>query len=219
MFPECDWTVYIRMSMLVWIVSKKFGHLKRDDAATEQAWLEDLAANAMSLNRNLQVHPEWPQIYARSGGPMFWLLENLTAQGLTTELLPALENFRSGNLSYLMLTSPPRPTAEEAGAAAELLRKEGELLEELKGCYFLLLNPVLPSHYKHFDVDIRDPSLMRGLDFKGAPEAYARTRKELTDLHEQMKSLAPRYADRRLRPTADLDRLAEALRAHRPPGE
>jgi len=55
MFPECDWTVYIRMSMLVWIVSKKFGHLKRDDAATEQAWLEDLAANAMSLNRNLQV--------------------------------------------------------------------------------------------------------------------------------------------------------------------
>jgi len=102
----------------------------------EQAWLEDLAANAMSLNRNLQVHPEWPQIYARSGGPMFWLLENLTAQGLTTELLPALENFRSGNLSYLMLTSPPRPTAEEAGAAAELLRKEGELLEELKGCYF-----------------------------------------------------------------------------------
>ena len=52
--------------------------------------------------------------------------------------------------------NPPLRPAEDGEQVADLLREERDLIERLRGAYFLALRPILPLHYIWSDMDVND---------------------------------------------------------------
>jgi len=218
-FPsEVDWPIYFRMRLLALKVGERFGWIHGEALAKSLEMAQELANQAASVNSNAFLHPGWPDLYTRTAGPIFGLLDKLAAASApASACVCALERFRAASMNYWLTAAPPLPSAAEQVAAAALIEREERLLIELKGAYFLILAPILPMHYRRATREIKpdDPSSFDYPDTSKGLDHYKRILGELADLHAQMQSLAPEYARRRTAPVADVASLAGALGMHR----
>lgn len=218
-FPSgVDWPIYFRMRLLARMVAERFGWIAQEALAHGLEAAQVLENQAASLNRNAFLHPDWPPLYTRTTGPIFALLDQLSAASAPpSSLVSALEGFRAASMNYWLTETPPLPSAAEQAAAGGLLEQEKRLLIELRGAYFLMLAPVLPMHYRRTarEIDPDDPSSLRYPDTSKGLDHYKRIMGELADLYTQMQSVAPEYARRRSAPIADVVSLAAALGMHR----
>jgi hypothetical protein len=146
--------------------------------------------------------------------------------------LPALERHRVAGLAYQLTTAAP-PAAPADGMDA-LLRREAELLDELRATRFILMLAYLPAHYRQFTVDIRtlpgfeelpegigtfadydalyDPGEgPHALDHEVTHQRIAQAWDDLRTLWHRMAEISPAYAGRRLDPSVDLDGFTAAL--------
>jgi hypothetical protein len=141
--------------------------------------------------------------------------------------LDCIEAYRQANLDYWLCISPPQPPQE---LPAELLEQEQTLLRELRGARFIRLLPHLPRHYRRYGFrldeayasqsDANSPSEKKGpLGFdpfdQGVAERYlTETHERLAELYQQMRSVAPAYADTRMKPRSSAQDLVAALHSH-----
>jgi hypothetical protein len=224
LFPEIDWSVYVRMELLAHMVASPLGILPRklktrDGMRQRRYALVDLSRR---VTVRTVTHPEWPALHTRMSGPLFTLIANeLSTFGQDTRpvdftpeaLMTALEELRASGLSYWLHVTPPTPTTQEAQRAASELAREGALLDRLRGAYFMMLYPLLPMHFRRFT-----HLLSGGAPIDPDPEVgrqhYQELRDELAGLYKKMHRLAPEYTAKRLRATAGLSDLVRALGSH-----
>jgi len=97
LFPNrINWTDYIRMRMLALMVGQKFGLFSAETLAHRADIEAELVNAAASVNRNAELHPEWPELYTRMSGPMFLQLDELGKGGCPVAArIEALEAFRA----------------------------------------------------------------------------------------------------------------------------
>jgi len=131
--------------------------------------------------------------------------------------LSELESFRAGSMGYWLAAASPRPSPQEAAAAAKLLDDERGLLAELKGAYFLILVKILPMHYSRTAgvIDSGDPDSYKYPDTSKGLDHYKRILGELDKLYQRMQPIAPKYAAKRLDAVAGANALSETLGRHR----
>jgi len=230
-----DWSVYLRIDGLAHILAKRFGFFASPMTEQEELdywyWIGGLAA---SVRENANLHPEWPELHSRSTLGLFHCIEAelsrpMDSAGAPVEawdkIVSAMEKIRAGALSYWLKVVPPLLSAAEQSNLASLLERESQLLSYLRGAYFLVLYPILPSHYRRYGVMLDDVSQIRGdekakkFDPDVGREQYKELNDELKDLYLEMQQTSPRYARKRLEPKANLNDLVNALRSHAPQGK
>jgi hypothetical protein len=221
-FPSSvAWPIYFRMRLLAFMVGERFGWLRVQTPAESLQTAQEMVDQAASVNLNTFSHPEWPELYTRTSGPIFSLLDKLAGGSAPgADCVSILERFRAASLGYWLTIAAPLPSLAEEAAAAALIAQEKQLLTELQGAYFMMLAPILPMHYRRAaqQIDPDDPTSLRYPDMSKGPENYKRIQGELADLYAQMQSVAPEYARRRTAPIADVAGIAGTLGMHRSGG-
>jgi hypothetical protein len=213
---KVPWSVYLRMALLSGLVGERFGLLTEEGRTHSVKLAQKLVAQAEHANRIAFFHPSSPQLYTRTTGPIFFLLDKLSvASAPLSEFLSALESFRTADQDYWLIVTPPLPSVPEQEAAAALIEQEKKLLTELRGAYFLILAPILPMHYRKVKY-LNESSSLGYPDTSKGIDHYNSILGELRDLYAQMESHAPEYVRRRKAPFADdAGSLAQALGMHR----
>lgn len=224
--------ILARMHVLRFLIGERLGYLADDITAREKVdWFADQTARAARARRAASMFPDVPDAAGRAGIAMHELIERLLANDSnvpqteldrSTTAFAALESFRTGALAYWLDVIPPFRPAIRSEALEQCLIEERDLLERMRGAYFLALRPTLPLHFLWSDMDM---SVMFELDDPAARAGFYsadRAREEKTNLDAQLIALAdrlshevPAYAEARRHPAADIARVTSMLTSHR----
>jgi hypothetical protein len=222
LFPEVDWSGYVRMELLAQMVGRDSGRLPRRlrNPAALRKRRYALVDMARSVTARATLHPEWPALHTRMNAPVFSLIEDelsgerlRSAEFSPAQLIAAVEALRAAGLSFWLHITPPAPGAGEAAKVAPSLSRESELLDQLRGAYFMMLYPSLPRRFRRYTYALgeRDP-------IEPNPELgrrrFQELREELTTLYRKMRRGAPSYVDKRREPVAGLPELLAAIGSH-----
>ena len=225
MFPNMiDWTVYIRMESLGFLIARQFGKvLDTMTAKRELEYWARLSGIGASVchNRNI-FHPEWPELYCSPNIGLFESLEHHLSGGDSGALEKAvmiLEEFRNANLEYWLQVIPPFPSADEQVRLGSLMAAEDELCGYLRGAYFVILHSILPAHYRRYGMMMEElieqqKSETPAFNSEAGRKEYKEIKKELGTLYEKMLPIAPEYAKKRLNLVAGINELVEAIGRH-----
>jgi hypothetical protein len=172
------------------------------------------------------LNPHRPDLSGTLNYPLFHFVEHeLATEGSEEAVVAArsegiireLEQYRAAALSYSLTVAPPSVGEKEENTLGDLLKDERELLQWLRGAFFLVHYEFLPDHFRRYAADSgefvgNDPK--RLLNLETGRKEYLELEERLKALFEKMKSLAPEYATRRMDPCAGVDRIVNALRNH-----
>jgi hypothetical protein len=144
--------------------------------------------------------------------PLYYL------DGGVEDAIEALERYRTANLWYSLALAPPlaRPGSEEA---LRLVKREDELLAELRGLRLIRILPDLPNHYRRVTVDVsamlgqQELGISELLDPARALDRLSVVQSELETIYRQLEAIDPGYARRRGDPGVTLDEFAALIRA------
>lgn len=220
-----------RLDMLRHLIGERFNYYGPD--FTEETRVEFLKEKTEAAGRRREQvgrFPELPDALARLSLSTFELIEHClkedTGLGWSEDqrcvtVLDTLERFRIGALAYWLTVNPPLRPAADNGEVKNLFQEESNLIEQLRGAYYVALRPALPLHYEWADMDLdvslslRDPARR---EWFYSPDVARQEMQEiefaLTKIAQRLQSHAPEYATRRLAPPADLNRLVAALSRH-----
>lgn len=230
-FPErMDWSVFLRMRGLAHTIAKKFNWLPIEFTDDEEknlwCWLVDMAKNVREASN---LHPERPEIYSRMSLGLFHLIENefykisnsssLSISDLEN-IVSITEKFRTSALSYWLQVTPPLVSRNEQDNIRSLLDEERQLIEYIRGSYFLTLFPLLPRHYRRYAMVMED--MMEAEKHAGGARLDPDLgRQQLEEIGNEMNALflkmqpdAPEYTQKRIEASASISKLFSALRNH-----
>jgi hypothetical protein len=226
--------ILARLHVLRFLIGERLGYLADDVTARQKVeWLADQTARAANVRRAATMIPEAPEAATRTGIAMHEVIERLLADDSnvpTTELdrlttaFAALESFRTGALAYWLEVIAPLPPAIRSEALEQCLTDERDLVERVRGAYFLALRPTLPLHFLWSDMDLSEMIELSDPAKRAAFYSADHAREEKTELDRQLVALAdrlsaeaPTYAKARQHPATDIARVTSMLTAHRRP--
>jgi hypothetical protein len=103
-----------------------------------------------------------------------------------------------------------------------LLAREDELIQWLRGAWFLVLHDSLPRHFERYAADSSVFLAFRergpGLSTEVGRKEYLQVWKQLKELHEEMAAVMPLYARKRQQKWAGWTDLVGAATAHQSRG-
>jgi hypothetical protein len=111
-------------------------------------------------------------------------------------------------LSYWLRLTPPFMLSAADRELDGLFREERELLEQLRGAYFLVLSPTLPLHLLWSDMELADRMALDDPARRNwfyspdvARNEMEQVERALTDLAGRLQACAPTDAERRRDPS------------------
>jgi hypothetical protein len=132
-------------------------------------------------------------------------------------LVDALEQYRAAAMSYSLAVTPPFPGVDEAATLEDGSTREQEMLQWLRGAYFLVQYEYLPDHFRRYAMDAIDmigDDPEKGLNRDTGLKEYDVVLKKLQGLYKNLEQGAPRYARQRMEPHAGLERIVAAISSH-----
>jgi hypothetical protein len=221
-----------RLHMLRHLICERFGYYRPEFTVEQHVRVLKEEIEGIGLKRaHAARQPECPDVLGRFSHASFELIECCLADNAQPDrserdrcmlVLETLERLRTGALAYWLQVNPPLLPVVDDGKLRDLLREEQELLERLRGAYFVALLPTLPLHYQWLDIRLDVLTAMhedvarRTLTY--LPDVARREMDEieraLGEVAERLQRHVPEYADRRRTPSADLERLVTILNSH-----
>jgi hypothetical protein len=225
---KADWSIYLRMVSLANVLAREFDCFKGDVSKERElkTW-HSLWSQAARMRRQYHLNPHYPDLIGTLNYPLFHFVEHELDADESKEavivakckkIIRELEQYRAAALSYSLTVSVPFVSEEEKNTLDDLLKEEHTLLQWLRGAFFLIHYEFLPEHFHRFATDYswyvggNDPK--RFLNLETGRKEYAELEERLKALFQKMKSLAPKYAARRIDPCAGRERIIGALRKH-----
>lgn len=222
---RADWSVYLRMLSLAYILARQFDYFERDVslAVERHAWLS-LWSQVVRMRGKFHLNPDRPDLGGLLNYPLFHVIEgDLGVQAVDDrwpaaigELIEALEQYRAAAMSYSLAVTRPIPSVGEAAALEDAWAQEGEMLRWLRGAYFLVYHDYLPDHFRRYATDTWMPgdNPAKGLNRDTGLKEYDAVLNELQNLYKNLEPVAPIYADQRLTSHAGIKRIINALNSH-----
>lgn len=128
----------------------------------------------------------------------------------------------SCGIGLLAAGNPPLTLITESPEAEKLIEEEVNLLEGLRGAYYLVLRPSLPLSFAWSDMwygdylDLSDPEYRRRFySPERARDEMEEIEGKLGKLAERSHPLMPEYAERRMNQATTVQRIAALLGYHR----
>jgi len=225
---KVDWSFYLRMISLSYVLARELNRFEGEISKEREleVW-HSLWSQVTRMRGQYHLNPHRPDLSGTLNYPLFHMVEHGLAaeasEGAVVtarceEMMNEMERCRAAALSYSLTVSPPLVAEDKETALGDLLNDERELLQWLRGAFFLTHYEFLPDHFRRFATDYGeymggdDPKRLFNLE-TGRKE-YLEVKKRLDAVAEKMKPLAPEYCMRRKEPCAGMDRIIGALRRH-----
>jgi hypothetical protein len=224
---RADWSVFLRIFSLACILSRQFDGFVRDVSLAEERdiWLS-LWSQVVGIREKFHLNPGGPDLAGTLNCPLFQVIEgDLGVQAADDpwpatigELIEALEEYRAAAMSYSLAVTPPIPGVDEAAALEEACVQEGEMLQWLRGAYFLVYYEYLPEHFRRYTTDFdawmggADPG--KNLNRNTGLKEYETVLNKLQELYKDLEPIAPVYAGQRLKSYVSIERIVNALNSH-----
>ena len=220
-----------RLQLLRHLIGERFDYYAPE--VTHDKRVESLKKQMEGAGRRREQavhHPDWPDALGRTTVAGFEVIERCLSDEtpLTWSetdrcvlVLEMLERVRTGALAYWLWANPPLTLVAESSDLQKLLQEERELLDGLRGAYFVVLRPSLPLVFEWSDmscgdfIDLQDPSAReRFYSPEVAREEMERIERALANTAQRLQPHAPEYAEQRLLPNAGLERIVASLNRH-----
>ncbi len=220
---RADWSVYLRMVSLAYILARQFDYFAEDVslAVERDIWLS-LWSQVVRMRGKFHLNPDQHDLGGTLNYPLFHVIEgDLGVQAVDDpwpaaigEFIEALEQYRAAAMSYSLAVTPPIPGMDEVAALEDGYVQEREMLQWLRGAYFLVHYDYLPSHFRRYATEIWGDNPEKGLNRDTGLKEYDTVLNKLQDLYKNLEPVAPIYAGQRLTSHAGVERIVNALNSH-----
>jgi len=157
---KVDSSIYRRMTSLAYILAREFDLFQNDTSIEREleVWHSEWSL-ATRLRERYHLNPHRPDLSASLNYPIFHIVEQeLSPEKIDSnqncskieKVLLALEHYRSASMSYSLKVSSPLINSESNTELSSLLIEENELLELLRGAFFLIHYEFIPDHFRLF---------------------------------------------------------------------
>jgi hypothetical protein len=219
---RADWSVFLRMISLAYILARQFDYFEGDVSLAQERdiWLS-LWSKVVGMRGKFDLNPN-RDLSGTLNYPLFHVIAgDLAAQPgddpwsvTCAGLIEALEQYRAAAMSYSLAVTPPFPGVDEAAALEDGSAREKEMLQWLRGAYFLVQYEYLPDHFRSYATDMIGDGPKKGFDRDTGLKEYDVVLKKLQDLYKDLEQAAPRYVRQRVEPHASLERILAAISSH-----
>ena len=224
-----------RLNMLRRLIGKRFDYFRPE--ITEADHIDDLKDQLVGAGRRREEalrYPERPDALGRTSVEAFDFIErclaneadlNRTERERCSLVFDTMETVRAAALAYWLRVNPPLTLIAKSVEAEKLQEEELNLLDGLRGAYYMILRPSLPLSFAWSDMwygdylDLRDPEYRRRFYSPDrARDEMKEIEGQLGKLAERSRPIMPEYADRRMNQATTVQRIAAALGRHRRQG-
>lgn len=209
-----DWSVYLRMISLAYLLAAEYDMFAEDVTPERRLTIwRSLLDDASQMRGRHHLNPHRADLEGTLNYPMFHVIENLDDPA---ERVVAMERYRAAAMTFpLAVTTPsallpscPDPEREHQ------LDRERELLRWLRGAQFVVNFPFLPRHFHRYAAYDLQPGEEVGLDIETGRRDYLDVERLLGELYDEMEPTAGEYTACRRDPTARIDTIVNALGQH-----
>jgi len=224
-----------RLSMLRRLIGERFHYFP--DELTEADHinhLKDQLERAGHKREEALRYPERPDALGRTTMAAFHFVERCLADESALDqpelqrcslVFETMETLRTAALAYWLRVNPPLTLSAESSEAEKLKEEELNLLEGVRGAYYLVLRPSLPLSFAWSDMWQGDYLDLRAPEYRRQFYSPDRARDEMNEIEgklakvaERFHPLMPEYAERRKNQATTVQRVAGVLRYHRKQG-
>ncbi len=233
---NADWSVFPRMFSLGYLLAGEYDRFVGDPSPAQQmAVWRSVLDDVIRMRSRHHLNPHMADPEGTLNYPLFHVIEQgLGPDADDYEMDPAkvlhdVERYRAAAMAFSLAVTPPSTPASHDGELTELLATERELIDWLRGAYFLVNYIFLPAHFRRYTTEIwpdnpGDTSNLdtgrRDLNLETGRRDYVEVERLLGELYDRMSTTAGEYAARRTHPAADVERIVKALGQHsRPTGD
>ena len=217
-----DWdAILYRFANLGHLLALQAGVLSLREGGIE-LW-QYQSQGSTSLLQRLTHYPELPDLHNILDLPILQLIELQNSNSEFTNLeaiFQVIEKYRSAALEYWLTVA--QPIADDP-QLAPLLEREQTLLDALRGAYFLMLYPLLPRYFDYYDLfdenywRVHENPEKYALEPNNGRKQYHQIKEELRVVWKEIEAIDPKYARKRLNPTADWNDVIKAIGDHARP--
>ncbi len=221
-----------RFSILRHLIGERFDYFKSDYSESQKVeWFMEQVMLAARKRKVATMIPQEPDAGARTGIAMHETIERLLVDDSKhpadesercTLTIDTLESFRTGALSYWLNVIPPGALKHPDNMMENLLEQERQLIDRMRGAYYLALRPTLPMHTQWCDMDMSIIMDLRDPEFRTNFYSQDRAREEMNEIEallagvaDQMLAVNPVYAESRRQPYPGMVHLSSMLGHHR----
>jgi hypothetical protein len=193
---KADWSLYLRMISFAYLLAREFDKFAGEvSQETEFEVWNSLWSQVIRMRGKYHFNPHRPDLSGTLNYPLFHLIENELAARSTEEtsgnascgrLINSIEKYRAAALSYALTVSPPLVSKGETHALGDLPNDERQLLQWLRGAFFLIHYEFLPDHFRRFATDPAE--YLEGNDPKRLLNLET-GRKEYLEVKEQLDAM------------------------------
>ena len=208
-----DWSVYLRMISLAYLLAHEHGMIAGDPSHVEQleTW-RSLMGQVTHMRSRHHLNPYRTDLEGTLNYPLFHMVEHLSDPA---QIVHELESYRAAAMTFPLAVTPPLSPPRRKHKLARQLDKERELIQWLRGAYFVINFEFLPLHFQrhtHLDDTLECPG---GLNLETGRKDYLEVERLLGKLYEKMSTTAGEYAAQRRDATASVKSIARTLRQHK----